>query len=196
MGGGGGSSRPWDKGDTRSPKKIFRPFGSQFGIKITGGAGDPAPPLDPPLDRMSLVMLNFSNLSKEVSTMKLSMSAYEVWSRSPLYNSYICLDRNLSKILFRAGIPGGTPLLKPYRCIPPRRVWFLVLFCLKTGMHFVHFGLESGMVFKGTIYGSVWAYLSFQFQMNKNEVEICEFEMHLKKIFCALTVVCYSLLLL
>ena len=23
--------------------------------------------------------------------------------------------------------------------------------------------------------------MSFQFQMNKNEVEICEFEMHLKK---------------
>ena len=54
-------------------------------------------------------------------------------------------------------------------------------------IRFVHFGLESGMVFEGTIYGSDWAYLSFQFQMNKNEVEICEFEMYLKKIFvCAL----------
>ena len=55
--GGGGVIQTLRQGaDTRSPKKIFRPFGSQFGIKITGGAGDPAPPLDPPLDRMSLVI--------------------------------------------------------------------------------------------------------------------------------------------
>ena len=27
-------------------------------------------------------------------------------------------------------------------------------------------------------------YLLFQFQMNKNEIEICEFEMHLKNFFC------------
>ena len=53
-------------------------------------------------------------------------------------------------------------------------------------MHFVHFGLESGMVFKGTT-GVSEHFLSFQFQMNKNEVEICEFEKYLKKIFvCSL----------
>ena len=49
---------------------------------------------------------------------------------------------------------------------------FLVLFGLKTWIYFAHFGLESGMVFKG-LYGRVWTYLSFQFQMNKIEVEIC-----------------------
>ena len=50
--------------------------------------------------------------------------------------------------------------------------------------HFAHFGLESGMVFRGN-YGSVheWTYLSFQFQMNKNEIEMCEFEMHLENFF-------------
>ena len=42
--GKGGSSRPWDKGVARSPKK-FRPH---FGGKIRG-AGPQAPPLDPPL---------------------------------------------------------------------------------------------------------------------------------------------------
>ena len=48
------------------------------------------------------------------------------------------------------------------------------LFGPKTGIDFAHFGLISGMV-------------SFQFQMNKNEIEICEFQMHLKKSFvCAL----------
>ena len=42
-----------------------------------------------------------------------------------------------------------------------------------------------GYGFRGN-YGSVheWTFLSFQFQMNKNEVEICEFEMHLDNFFC------------
>ena len=50
--------------------------------------------------------------------------------------------------------PGGervtTPLYKPYRYMPPHRVGFLRRFGLNTGIHFVHFGLESGMVFEGT----------------------------------------------
>ena len=46
--GGGGSSRPWDKGGARSPKNIFRPFGPQFGLNIRG-TGPPTPPLEPPL---------------------------------------------------------------------------------------------------------------------------------------------------
>ena len=44
---------------------------------------------------------------------------------------------------------GGLPLNKPYRNVPPHRVWFLSCFGLKTGIHFTHFGLESGMVFEG-----------------------------------------------
>ena len=44
--------------------------------------------------------------------------------------------------------PGvGTPLYKSYRYVPHLRVGFLRRFGLKTGIHFVHFGLESGMVF-------------------------------------------------
>ena len=43
-------------------------------------------------------------------------------------------------------------------------------FGLKTGIDFAHFGLELGMVFEETK-GSVWTYLSFQFQM-KNEQKI------------------------
>ena len=46
---------------------------------------------------------------------------------------------------------GGTPLSKPYRySVPSRRVGFLRRFSLKTGIHFAHFGLESGIVFEGT----------------------------------------------
>ena len=43
---------------------------------------------------------------------------------------------------------GGTPLYKSYRYVSPLRVGFLRRFGLKTGTHFVHFGLESGMVFR------------------------------------------------
>ena len=45
---------------------------------------------------------------------------------------------------------GGTPLYKLYRCVPPRLVGFLRRFGLKTGTHFAHFGLESGVDFEGT----------------------------------------------
>ena len=45
---------------------------------------------------------------------------------------------------------GGTPLYKLYRYVPPHRVGFLPSFGLKTGIHFAHVCLESGMVFDGT----------------------------------------------
>ena len=45
---------------------------------------------------------------------------------------------------------GGTPIFKPYGYVPPQRVWFLRRFGLKTGIDFVQFGLESGLVFEGT----------------------------------------------
>ena len=48
-------------------------------------------------------------------------------------------------------LAGGTPLYKLYRYVPPHRVAFLRRFGLKTGIHFAHFGLESGMVFGGTV---------------------------------------------
>ena len=65
---------------------------------------------------------------------------------------------------------GGTPLYKLYRHVPPHRVGFLRRCGLKTGIHFAHFGLESGMVFEGTT-GVNERYLSFQFQMSKKERE-------------------------
>ena len=45
---------------------------------------------------------------------------------------------------------GGFSLYKIYRYVPPHWVGFLCCFCLKTGIHFAHFGLELGMVFGGT----------------------------------------------
>ena len=46
------------------------------------------------------------------------------------------------------GRGGGTLLYKPYRYVPPQRVWFLRRFRLKTGIEFAHLGLESDMVFE------------------------------------------------
>ena len=49
---------------------------------------------------------------------------------------------------------------------------------LKTSIDFAHFGLELGVVYEGTT-ASV-----YQFQINKKERVICEFEMDFKKSFC------------
>lgn len=51
----------------------------------------------------------------------------------------------------------------------------------ENGYKFSHFGLELGMIFERTteVYER---YLLVQFQMSKNELEIFEFEMHLKKL--------------
>ena len=38
------------KGRAQSQKKLFWPFGPQFGLKIGGGQAPWAPPLDPPLE--------------------------------------------------------------------------------------------------------------------------------------------------
>ena len=52
-------------------------------------------------------------------------------------------------VFLAVGGGGGTPLYKPYRYVPPQWVGCLCCFCLKTGIDFAHFGLESGMVFEG-----------------------------------------------
>ena len=65
--------------------------------------------------------------------------------------------------------------------MPPHGVGFFDRFGLKTGIHFAHFGLESGMVFEGTTGDER---TSFLFQMSKKEREICEFETNLRNFFC------------
>ena len=69
--------------------------------------------------------------------------------------------------------------------MPPHRVGFLRRFGLKTGIYFAHFGLKSGMVFEGTT-GPYERIFSFQFQMSKEEREICGFEMDLSIFLFAL----------
>ena len=84
-GGGGRSSRPWDKGLARSPKTFFRPFGPNFGRKIR--AGPPAPPLNPPLHIMlrnsldSLWSLNF--FPWHVYRYEQALCLWQYWPWSP-----------------------------------------------------------------------------------------------------------------
>jgi len=56
----------------------------------------------------------------------------------------------------------GTPLYKRYRYVLPHRVGFMGRFGLKTGIHFAHSGLESGMVFGGTtgVYEGIYRFNS------------------------------------
>ena len=53
------------------------------------------------------------------------------------------------------------------------------------GRVFGSFWSGIGYGFRGN-YGRVhkYTYLSFQFQMNKNEIEICEFETAFEEFFC------------
>ena len=41
--------------------------------------------------------------------------------------------------------PGGTPLYKLYKYVPPHQLGFLRRFGLKTGIHFVHFEGTMGV---------------------------------------------------
>ena len=77
----------------------------------------------------------------------------------------------------------GTPLYKLYTYVPPHRVGFLCRFGLKTGIHFAHFGLESGWVFEGTTECMNRFIVSIPKGVRKKE-KIGEFEMNLKNFFC------------
>ena len=67
---------------------------------------------------------------------------------------FVCHPK-LFSVSLRARRGGGGVGVLPYisyiyRYVPPHRVEFLRRFGLKTGIHFAHFGMESGVVFEGT----------------------------------------------
>ena len=76
-------------------------------------------------------------------------------------------------------MPGGTPYIS-HGYVPPQRVWFLRRFGLKTGIDFAHFGLERGLVFKGTT-ARVRTHLLFQFQMKEKYANL---KWNLRNLFC------------
>ena len=54
------------------------------------------------------------------------------------------------QLLRYAGGGGVLPYISYIGMCGPQRVWFLSCFGLKTDIDFDHYGLKSGMVFKGT----------------------------------------------
>ena len=66
---------------------------------------------------------------------------------------------------------GSTPLYKPYRYVPPHREGVLGRFGLKTDIHFAHFDLESGLVFEGATYESVYERI-YRFNERKKNMRI------------------------
>ena len=77
--------------------------------------------------------------------------------------------------------PGGTPLYKLYRYVPPQRV-DVRRFGLKTGTNFAHFGSGIGYGFRGN-YGSDERIYRFNFKW-----EICDFDNNNNNIFYLNTV--------
>ena len=67
------------------------------------------------------------------------------------------------------------------RYVPPKRVWFLGLFGLKTAIHFAHFCLESGIIFEGTtgVHG-----LSFRFNSNEEGNRNTRIRNAFEELFC------------
>ena len=64
---------------------------------------------------------------------------------------FVCHPKLFSVSLRARGGGGGIPYISYlYRYVLPHRVEFLRRFGLKTGIHFAHFGMESGVVFEGT----------------------------------------------
>ena len=77
---------------------------------------------------------------------------------------------------------GVLPYISHTGYVLPHRVGFLRRIGLKTGIHFAHFNLESGIVFEGTM-ECMNVLLPFQFQMSKKERETCKFEMDWNSFF-------------
>ena len=85
-------------------------------------------------------------------------------------------------VLLRDAIPAVFYLLQ-YTFIlgtymPPPQVGFWAFLAWKR-VHTSSILLWSSVWFLREL-GIIWTYLSCQFQMNKNEIEICDFELHLK----------------
>ena len=82
-----------------------------------------------------------------------NMMVFEFWGRestrahaSDERRSLPCFVPSVKRVIIcvlRISLDGF-----PY--LPPQRVEFLRRFGMKTGIHFTHFGLESGMVFERT----------------------------------------------
>ena len=81
--------------------------------------------------KIMAVMTNYANAKNHVRAIYQSLPQTQVMKKG-------------CETIFSGGGGGGPPLYKPYRYVLPQRVGFLRRFCLKTGIDFADFGLESG----------------------------------------------------
>ena len=83
--------------------------------------------------KIMAVMTNYANAKNHVRAIYQSLPQTQVMKKG-------------CETIFSGGGErgGGPPLYKPYRYVLPQRVGFLRRFCLKTGIDFAGFGLESG----------------------------------------------------
>ena len=82
--------------------------------------------------KIMAVMTNYANAKNHVRAIYQSLPQTQVMKKG-------------CEAIFSGGVGGGgPPLYKPYRDVLPHRVGFLRRFCLKTGIDFADFGLESG----------------------------------------------------
>ena len=105
------------RGETRSQKKKFRPFGPQIGLKIRGG-GPPTPPLDQPLlthtTSPSLVGRNVE-IKRRHSTLSLALAC-----ALPFGLRFAPSKSHLLQLFHRCSTPGG---------------FWLPLFLFSVGVH-------------------------------------------------------------
>ena len=62
------------------PKKFFRTFGPQFGLKVRGGPGPPSPPLDPPLAQCSICRAHLHRFDKSVPFSSVGNDRWKILS--------------------------------------------------------------------------------------------------------------------
>ena len=82
--------------------------------------------------KIMAVMTNYANAKNHVRAIYQSLPQTQV------------MKKGCEAIFSGGGGGGGPPLYKPYRYVLPHRVGFLRRFCLKTGIDFADFRLESG----------------------------------------------------
>ena len=106
-----------------------------------------------------------------MKTSKDQQKTREVWDNVKTVNVFPFFSRS-------DNFPGGedSPHINHISMYRPKGYGFWA-FWSENGYTLCPFRSEIGYGFRGN-YRSVWTYLSFQFQLNNKEVEICEFQMH------------------
>ena len=96
---------------------------------------------------------------------QISLKERDVWQKNfPNKIKFSRLSHGVYPFLCSRGRGGVLPYISYIGMYRPIGVGFMRRFGLKTGIHFAHFGLESGMVFEGTTESSNIFYRGMDFR--------------------------------